>query len=176
MDIRDATATDLDAIRDLLLQAFPEEERDNVVRLARELLLSDPEQGVISLVAEEGGSPIAHLALSPVVLPAAPGEDSAILAPLAVRPTHQRRGIGSGLVAEGLQRLAARRTALVFVYGDPHFYGRFGFRTELARGVIPPCALRHPEGWQALRLGAAAAPHPKGDLRCLPPLCREELW
>ena len=176
MTIRGATAADLDAIRSLLSGAFPPEERDEVVRLAIELLLCDPGQGVISLVAEEADSPIALLTLSPVTLPATPGQTGAILSPLAVRPSHQRQGIGSGLVAEGLRRLADRGSGLAFVYGDPRFYGRFGFRTELARGVIPPCGLRHPEGWQALRLGAAAAPPPMGDLRCLRPLCREELW
>ena len=74
MTIRGASAADLEAIRSLLRCAFPEEERDEVVRLARELLLSDPKQGVISLVAEEEDSTIAHLALSPVMLPAAPGQ------------------------------------------------------------------------------------------------------
>ena len=49
------------------------------------------------------------------------------LAPLAVGKAHQRRGIGSALVREGLHRLVARHEEIVFVLGDPAFYERFGF-------------------------------------------------
>jgi putative acetyltransferase len=49
------------------------------------------------------------------------------LAPLAVSKAHQRRGIGSALVREGIARLAAHHENVVLVLGDPAFYERFGF-------------------------------------------------
>jgi putative acetyltransferase len=49
------------------------------------------------------------------------------LAPLAVGKAHQRCGIGSALVREGLARLVARYEEIVLVLGDPAFYERFGF-------------------------------------------------
>ncbi len=55
-------------------------------------------------------------------------------------PEFQRRGIGMGLVEAGLEAirgLGARGCVLV---GDPHFYERFGFRSNpaLTREHVPP--------------------------------------
>ena len=49
------------------------------------------------------------------------------LAPLGVRPDRQQQGIGSALIRAGLARLTDRAERLVFVLGDPAYYGRFGF-------------------------------------------------
>lgn len=49
------------------------------------------------------------------------------LAPLAVMPATQRRGIGGALIEEGLSILTRQGEQLVFVLGDPAYYGRFGF-------------------------------------------------
>jgi len=54
------------------------------------------------------------------------------LAPLAVGKAHQRCGIGSALVREGIARLVARHEEIVFVFGDPAFYERFSFSVAAA--------------------------------------------
>lgn len=76
----------------------------------------------LSLVAEAAGTLLGHVALSPLRgdLPGA-----VALAPLAVAPRAQRRGIGSALVRAALDRAGE---ATVVVLGDPGYYGRFGFR------------------------------------------------
>jgi putative acetyltransferase len=51
------------------------------------------------------------------------------LAPMSVHPSHQRRGIGSMLVKEGLQRLDELGNRFTIVAGHPEYYPRFGFRT-----------------------------------------------
>lgn len=80
----------------------------------------------LSLVAEEKGKIVGHVAFSPVAV-----EDGAVgwfgLGPVAVRPDRQRRGIGDALIAEGLGRLKAAEAAGCVVLGDPAYYGRFGF-------------------------------------------------
>ena len=45
--------------------------------------------------------------------------------------------------------LEARGALGVFVYGDPNYYGRFGFTREAAESVSAPFTLEHPEGWTA---------------------------
>ncbi|WP_084143095.1 GNAT family N-acetyltransferase [Amycolatopsis taiwanensis] len=45
-----------------------------------------------------------------------------VLAPLAVAPAHQRRGVGSALVRRGVKILAKRAVPLVFLEGDPAYY------------------------------------------------------
>lgn len=74
----------------------------------------------LSLVADAAGSIIAHLGVSPLA-----GDAEALaLAPVAVTPGAQGRGIGGALVHEAL--VQAGQTPVV-VLGDPAFYSRFGF-------------------------------------------------
>ena len=41
---------------------------------------------------------------------------------------------------------------VVFVYGDPKYYGKFGFSAEVASAYSPPYELQYPFGWQAVAL------------------------
>jgi putative acetyltransferase len=75
------------------------------------------------------------------------------LAPLAVAPSHQGRGIGAAMVRTGLAQLIARREEIVFVLGDPALYDRFGFSLEDARPFTSAYAGPH---FMARRLSAAA--------------------
>ena len=83
----------------------------------------------LSLVAEAGGEVVGHIAFSEVDI-----SDGASgwfgLAPLAVCKRVRRRGVGSSLVREGLQRLRASGASGCVVLGDPAFYCRFGFATD----------------------------------------------
>ena len=57
------------------------------------------------------------------------------LAPVAVHPDLQGRGVGSRLIRETLQ-MAGLRDESIFVLGDPLFYERFGF-TQLGSARCP---------------------------------------
>lgn len=78
------------------------------------------------------------------------------LAPLAVTPAAQRRGIGSALMREGLAELRAMGESIVFVLGDPVYYRRFGFTTEAASAYGSAYAGAH---FMALTLDKAPPPH-----------------
>ena len=54
------------------------------------------------------------------------------LAPMAVLPEQQRRGIGSLLVREGLDLCRDNGEKIVVVLGHPDYYPRFGFSAEAA--------------------------------------------
>ena len=98
----------------------------------------------VSLVAEEGGAIIGHVALSPVRI------DGAELGwfglgPVSVRPDRQRLGIGAALVREALAQLSARGANGCVVLGDPAYYRRFGFEADPAlyyEGVPPGYFMR----------------------------------
>ena len=109
----------------------------------------------LSLVAEDGGEVVGHVLISPALLDAPPQlVPVATLSPLAVLPAHQRRGIGAALVRAGLQASAERRVPVVFLEGDPGYYGRFGFRAGGELGFRRP-SLRIPEpAFQAALLPA----------------------
>lgn len=93
----------------------------------------------IALVACIGGAVAGHILFSPMIAPMR----ALALAPLAVAPEHQRRGIGAALVRAGMARAAAEGCQAVFVLGDPAYYRRFGFSAESARGFASPYAGPH---------------------------------
>jgi putative acetyltransferase len=108
----------------------------------------------VSLVAEAEGCVAGHIAFSPVTVD---GMDHGALglAPMAVAPAHQRRGIGGALMRAGLAACRAAGAPFVVVLGDPAYYGRFGFVPAAHHGLR--CEYDVPAGAfqvQALRPGA----------------------
>jgi putative acetyltransferase len=89
-------------------------------------LLREQARPLVSLVAEENGTPVGHIMFSPVLLQGFT-ELMMGLAPMAVRPARQRQGIGSALVRAGLERCKDMGAAAAVVLGHPGFYPRFGF-------------------------------------------------
>jgi len=65
---------------------------------------------------------------------------AAALAPLAVVPERQRRGIGSALVRHGLESCRKAGAAVVVLLGNPTYYSRFGFSSALATKLRAPFA------------------------------------
>lgn len=91
----------------------------------------------LSLVAEEEGVVVGHLAASAARIGTQDGWG--LIGPLVVLPARHRHGIGSALMAEAIRRLreGCHGAALV---GAPAYYGRFGFRAFPGFGVAgcPP--------------------------------------
>jgi len=94
----------------------------------------------ISLVAEEDGRVVGHVAFSPVTLSG--GEAGWYgLGPISVRPDRQKQGIGSALIHEGMERLRALGAQGCVLVGDPGYYNRFGFAAAdpaLKVADVPP--------------------------------------
>jgi len=158
LNIRQSTPQDIPAIRNLHLSAFPKEEREVVAKLAVNLISEPTEPKTLSLVAEtDGGDLAGHVVFSPVWIDNRNEIAGYILAPIGVNPEVQKQGIGSALIRQGLEWLATEGVHLVFVYGDPAYYGRYGFDAGTAVNYQPKFELEFPFGWQALVLD------PKGE-------------
>ena len=138
MEIRAASHNDQEEISKVYLEAFGDKEGEVVSTLAIGLLseLSTPQ--IISLVAVIDGVVVGHVAFSPVWLKNGEPFSGYILAPLAVKPDHQKSRIGSNLVNNCMQQLIIKEVDIVFVYGDPKYYSRFGFRLDTAERYTPP--------------------------------------
>lgn len=129
MIIRDETPADVEAIGALTAEAFATmpysdgSEPAIIVRLRAVGALT------FSLVAEEDGVIIGHVAFSPVTISR---EDGAWfgLGPISVAPARQRAGVGSALVRAGLERLRQIGAKGCVLAGDPGYYGRFGFACD----------------------------------------------
>ncbi len=138
--LRDAMPADADAIDALLRAAFPSDAEAKLVRALR-----DAGDLPIELVAELDGRVVGHLGFSPVTIdPQADGGFSnprfraLALAPLAVHPEAQRRGIGKALTRLGLRSCGDANLAAVFVLGDPAYYGPLGFEPADPHGFTNP--------------------------------------
>jgi len=118
----------------------------------------------LSLVALMNGEIVGHALFTNLAAPF----PAVALAPLAVRPDHQRRGIGSLLIRQGLTQLWMGGTRAVFVLGDPAYYGRFGFSAEKAAGFETPYAGEH---FMVLQIGGAL-PETSGTLNYAPAFAR----
>ena len=91
------------------------------------------------------------------------------LAPLAVHPAYQRRGIGGELVLHGHDVARRQGHASVVVLGNPAYYSRFGFRSAASFGILPPVALNvPPETFMAVELVPGALSGCAGRVRYAP--------
>lgn len=121
--IRPECATDADAIRSVLVQAFESSAEANLV----DDLRTDGEL-VISLGAEVDGVILGNVAMSRLKSP----ERALALAPVAVVPPAQSQGVGTALIRQAVEYARQQGASLVFVLGEPEYYRRFGFSVDEA--------------------------------------------
>ncbi len=120
--VRPETEDDHGAVRTVNVAAFDTPLEADLVDVLREEATP-----LVSLVAEEGRAILGHIMFSPVSLEGHPDLQLMGLAPRAVSPPRQRSGIGSRLVAAGLEHCGRLRCAGVVVLGHPTYSPRFGF-------------------------------------------------
>ncbi len=124
IEIRREESKDRDAVHQLNLAAFDNGPEATVVDKLR-LSCKD----YLAFVAVEDYTVVGHILFTQVTVEGC-GVAGMGLAPMAVLPSHQRKGIGSQLVRHGLEHLRRSGCPFVIVLGHPDYYPRFGF--ELA--------------------------------------------
>jgi putative acetyltransferase len=78
-----------------------------------------------------------HIAFSPVTSTSDTPTIAALgLAPMAILPAYQHRGMGSQLVETGLTACHHTPYRVVVVLGHPHYYPRFGFTPAKLHGIV----------------------------------------
>lgn len=126
--IQQESSSDAEGIRALHLAAFPTPVEADLVKALHASFDSE-----ISLVAKDEGKVVGHVLLSRMKVEGDGREYRALgLAPVAVLPDLQRKGIGSQLIEDALRRAEKLGEELVFVLGEPDYYRRFGFDPNMA--------------------------------------------
>lgn len=160
VEIRAEEPADRGGVRSVLEAAF---ETPTEADLVDALRAGGDAVAELCLVAEQGGEIVAYIGFSRAGLEAPDAGGTAAptsapeilaLAPMAVRPDLQNRGIGWDLVSEALQRAEATSYPLVVVLGHPDYYPRFGFDPASAYGIACPHSGIPPEAWMAYTLPA----------------------
>lgn len=171
MQLRPAKLCDQAQILELYRETFPPEESDLVAQLAIDLL---PSPEADSIIVESDNCICGHIAFSPLTLAEDPKYRATVLAPLAVAPKNQKQGVGSQLVQYGLAQYKQAGIHDLYLYGDPNYYGRFGFAEVSTKNIEAPYPLSYPFGWQRLKLNEHQTI--SGKLTCVEALQKPELW
>ncbi|MEZ4457797.1 MAG: N-acetyltransferase [Gemmatimonadales bacterium] len=130
--IRPEVAADHDAVRSLHSAAFEGPTEAAIVDRLREAV------GSLSLVAVEEGRVVGHVLFTAASLALAPSARVALLGPMAVAPSRQRRGIGSRLIEGGIDDCRRAGYRAVVVVGHAEYYPRFGFERASRFGLAAP--------------------------------------
>ncbi len=129
--LREETPEDHPEITDLLRAAFHRSGEADLVKALRKA-----GDLVFGGVAAIDGDIIGYVALSRMRAPF----PALGLGPIAVAATHRQKGVASTLLHWSLAHVQKDQWPAIFVLGDGAFYGRFGFRPELAVGFSSPYA------------------------------------
>ncbi len=159
MIIRMEKTDDHIPVREVNLQAFPGNDEAVLIEKLRRSV------DVISLVALEEDKVVGHILFSPATIEN--GEESfpvLALAPLAVLPEYQNRGIGSKLVENGIQECIKRGHSIITVFGHPNYYPRFGFKPAGKQGIQSPFEVSE-ESFMVLELVPGALSGVNGVLK-----------
>ena len=119
------------AIRRVNEQGFGGREEADLVDALREANAI-----VLSMVALDGDDIIAHILFTEVDLVQADSQFKGLgLGPMAVLPSHQRKGIGTQLLKIALDKCRRLDYDFVVVLGYPEFYSKFGFSPAKPHGI-----------------------------------------
>ena len=126
--------------------------------LAGEMLSEGPDTDLHVFTAWDVETLVGAIIFSPLQ---APNDHRRVflLAPVAVAPDQQGKGVGQSLLRYGLSEMRRAGADVAVTYGDPAYYCKVGFRPVTTETVPAPRPLQYPEGWQAQSLtGVSLAP------------------
>lgn len=137
MHIRKEEEKDYESVYQLVKSAFESAEFSdgNEQDLVNALRKSEAFVPELSLVAEIDGKPVGHIMFTKAMV----GEEKVLaLAPLAVLPGYQGRGIGTALIKEGHRIAKELGYSYSVVLGSETFYPRTGYQPAAEYGIESP--------------------------------------
>jgi putative acetyltransferase len=157
--IRAEAPGDIDDVHHVHAVSFPTSLEAKLVDALR-----DAGRFRVSLVAEESGAVVGHVAFSPVLVQGS--TEGVGLGPVAVLPDFRRRGIADQLIRAGLAECSRLQVGFVVVLGDPHYYRRFGFLPATQWELSDEYG--GGDAFQAMELGPGTIPRNGGVVRYAP--------
>jgi putative acetyltransferase len=133
IEVRAESAAESAEVHAVVAAAF----RDDSVAVLWEDLAARP--GAASYVAVIDDAIVGHVGLSWGWVDSRERlVEVSVLSPLSVLPAFQRQGLGRALVTKAIEEADAVGAPVVFLEGDPDYYGRLGFRPAAQYGFRPP--------------------------------------
>lgn len=167
MRIRTEEAKDHKAVFDLIQRAFENEKHSdhNEQFLVERLRKSDAFVPELSLVAELSGGIVGYILLTKIEIV---NNDrrylSLALAPVAVLPDNQGKGIGGALIRAAHETATRLGFTSVILLGHETYYPRFGYRMAKEFGIKLPFDVPEENG-MAIELQTDALKHVHGTVK-----------
>ena len=175
--IRETVFSDIEDILEVERLAFG---YDKEAQLAVELLSDKSAEPVISLLAFNENDAIGHILFTRAYFDGVKEQSMMhILAPLAVKPEYQRRGIGGMLIKTGVQKLREKGSNLIFVLGHKDYYPKYGFipHAETLGYQAPyPIPEEYSACWMVQPIGPNGFNIGRGKIRCSDMMNKPEHW
>jgi putative acetyltransferase len=132
VEVRSERPEDAAAVRDVVVEAFTDSELGYGGEAELVDRLRERCEERIALVAEVSGRVVGYILFTPATI----GDTVGVaLGPMAIARDHQRTGIGTRLVSDGLGLARRRGLPFAIVLGHPAYYPRFGFERAVDLGV-----------------------------------------
>lgn len=160
-------------------QAFGDDQGSEIVELVKGLLSDPSAMPLLSLLAVNDDNVVGHILFTKAHITDSNDSISAvILAPLAVIPDAQSKGVGGQLIKEGLRLLSKSGVELVFILGHPGYYPRYGFKPAGVLGFEAPYPIpdEHANAWMVQELRPGVIGNVSGKVNCANVLNQPELW
>jgi len=175
ISIKEATAHELTQVLSVEREAFNAEDE---AMLVKDLLTDPTAQPVLSLLAYDDAKAVGHILFTKAQLETQPEINAYLLAPLAVIPKYQKKGIGKLLINKGFELLANKGVQLVFVLGHEAYYPKLGFlpNAGLHGFKAPyPIAPKNADAWMVKYL-AENLIFLKDKIVCAAAISKPEYW
>ncbi|KPA15443.1 GNAT family acetyltransferase [Candidatus Magnetomorum sp. HK-1] len=179
LEIRISEKAERTEIENIHKKAFGRDKGREIADLVNGLFEDKTAMPLLSMVAVENGKLIGHILYTKGIIAETDKSVSVqLLAPLAVIPEAQKKGVGGRLINEGLERLKKSGTDLVFVLGHPGYYPRCGFVTAGRLGFEAPYPIpdEHADAWMVQELKKGIIGNVTGKFQCPEVLNQPEHW
>jgi putative acetyltransferase len=174
--IREARKSDFDDVMRVEKEAFGYEKE---AILVSELLEDKSAAPVLSLLAFKNNEAVGHILFTKATLDGRTAPLIYLLAPLAIKPQHQKQGIGGMLINEGVKKLKEIGAEMIFVLGHESYYPKYGFKQNAgSMGFAAPYPIpeEHAGAWMIYPLSSESVDGIKGRVVCADALNKPEHW
>ena len=152
MTVRDARPSDREGVLAVHRAAFGS---GSEAQLVADLLDAPDADPIISVLAEDEGTVVAHVLLTSGQAPGHPEVKVQLLAPWLCLRVTRAEPVGTQVTQAALREAREAGVDCVCVLGHPTYYPRFGFEPLLPHGPLPRIdpAPEHSGAWMTLLLG-----------------------